>query len=331
MRVLLKEVSEMTEKIKPVNPNASPEAVKLLRYLYRISGKKTLTGQHDFLGRMSVVTEKVKEITGKYPAVWGSDFGFSDERHDIDNIKYRICLADEIKKQYDSGAIITMTYHQANPVIGEPCLFEGGVISKLTDQQWKDLITPGTKIYDAWQKQMDIVAEILKKVQEAHIPVLFRPYHEMNGDWFWWGGRKGPEGYVALYKQLFHYFTEHHKLNNLLWVWASDRPWLGVEEFYPGDEYVDVLGSDIYPLKDHPEVYRQEWYERMVALAKNKPLALSEFSVLPSEEILEKQPRWVWMMAWADLLLNSNTTEEIIRIYNSKRTLTREKIPKTLR
>jgi mannan endo-1,4-beta-mannosidase len=315
-------------KMTPVNPNASPEAEKLLKFLYSISGKKTLTGQHDYLGRMSIITDKVKEITGKYPAVWGSDFGFSDERHDIDNIKYRVRLADEIKKQHGSGAIITMTYHQANPVIGEPCLFEGGVISKLTDEQWKDLLTPGTKIFNAWQKQMDIVAEILKKVQKANIPVLFRSYHEMNGDWFWWCGRKGPDGNMALYKQLFHYFTEHHRLNNMLWVWSPNRPWLGVEEFYPGDEYVDVLGSDIYPVKDHPEVYRQEWYSRMVGLAKNKPLALTEFSVLPSEKTLRKQPRWVWMMAWTDLLLKSNTEETIKKIYDSKRTLTREDLPK---
>ncbi len=318
----------MVKTVNPVNPTASPEAAKLLKYVYSISGKKTLTGQHEFMGRMSVVTDKINEITGKLPAVWGSDFGFSDERHDIDNIKYRARLVDEIKKQHDSGAIITMTYHQANPVIGEPCLFENGVISKLTDQQWKDLTTPKTELYEAWRKQMDIVAEILKKVQEARIPVLFRPYHEMNGDWFWWGGRKGPEGYVALYKQLFHYFTEHHELNNLLWVWASDKPWPGVEEFYPSDEYVDILGSDIYPVKDHPEIYRQEWYERMVSLAKNKPLALSEFSVLPSDETLKKQPRWVWMMAWADLLLQANTKEEILRIYNSPKTLTRENLPK---
>jgi mannan endo-1,4-beta-mannosidase len=321
----------MVKIVNPVNPKTCPEAVKLLKFIYSISGKKTLTGQHEFMGRMSVITDKIKEITGKCPAVWGSDFGFSDERHDIDNIKYRVRLVDEIKKQHDSGAIITMTYHQANPVIGEPCLFENGVISKLTDQQWKNLTTPGTEIYKAWRKQMDIVAEILKKVQEAHIPVLFRPYHEMNGDWFWWGGRKGPEGYVALYRQLFHYFTEHHELNNLLWVWASDRPWLGVEDFYPGDDYVDVLGSDIYPVKDHPEIYRQEWYERMVSLAKNKPLALSEFSVLPTDETLKKQPRWVWMMAWADLLLQTNTKEEILRIYNSPKTLTRKNLPKRMK
>jgi mannan endo-1,4-beta-mannosidase len=317
----------MNENIKTANPNTSPEAKNVLKYLYQISGKQTLTAQHDFLGRMSLVTDTVKVMTDDYPAIWGSDFGFSDERHDIDNVKYRPLLVDEIKKQYKSGAIITMTCHQANPVIGEPCLFETGVISKLTDEQWKDLLTPGTEIYKAWEKQMDIVADILSKVQNAHIPVLFRPYHEMNGTWFWWGGRKGPEGYIALYKQLFHYFTEHHHLNNLIWVWASDRPWEGVEEYYPGDEYVDVLGSDIYPLKESTEVFRQEWYDHMVALANDKPLALSECSVLPSLEILEKQPRWVLMMPWVESLTKANTQEQILKIYHSEKTITRSKLP----
>jgi len=77
----------MVKTISPVNPKATPEAKKLLEYIYSVSGKKTMTGQHEFMGRMSVVTDKIREITGKLPAVWGSDFGFSDERHDIDNIK----------------------------------------------------------------------------------------------------------------------------------------------------------------------------------------------------------------------------------------------------
>lgn len=279
---------------------------------------------------MSYVTDSVKVMTGDYPAIWGSDFGFSDERHDIDNIKYRAGLVDEIEKQYHGGALITMTCHQVNPTIGEPCDFRGGVISKLTDQQWHGLLTPGTRINTAWKKQMDIITDILKQVQDAHIPVLFRPYHEMNGDWFWWCGRKGPDGYTALYKQLFHYFTEHHKLNNLVWVWATDRPWEGVEEFYPGDRYVDILGSDIYPVKDYPEVFRQEWYDRMVALAKNKPLALSECSVMPTEEILGKQPRWIWIMPWSESIFRANSDENIIKIYKSKRTITRSQLPKDL-
>lgn len=312
--------------IVTANPNTTVEARDLLRYLYDLSGKRTLTAQHEVLGRMSVVGDKIGAITGDYPAIWGCDFGFSDERHDIDNIKYRSQLVAEIKKQHESGAIITMTYHQANPVIGEPCLFRGGVISELTDAQWKELLTPGTDLHGIWERQMDIVAALLKEVRDARIPVLFRPYHEMNGSWFWWGGRKGPGGAAALYVQLFRYFTEHHHLDNLVWVWSCDKPHPGVEEFYPGDRYMDVLGCDIYPIKGNPEVYPQEWYERMVLLAGDKPLALGEFSRLPDLSIFQKQPRWVWMMGWSGMFLEQNSEAEIAAFYHSPRMITRRTI-----
>jgi mannan endo-1,4-beta-mannosidase len=311
--------------VKPVNPEESIEARQLLNFLYSISGKKTLAGIHNYLGKMSESTDKAFEITGKYPALWGGDFGFADSTHDIDNIKYRPLLIDEIKKQYSRGAIIILTYHQANPAIGEPCHFEGGVESKLSDGQWKDLITPGTALYLAWQKQMDLFASYLTRLKDEHIPILFRPYHEMNGGWFWWGNRTGDTGYVALWKQLFNYFTKEKKLNNILWVWTTDRPWEGVEKFYPGADYVDILGSDIYPLKDTNVVFRQDWYDRMKMLAGGKPLALSENSVIPSEEILLAQP-WLWFMSWTSWGFEKNP-DDVKKIYNSAAVLTLENLP----
>jgi mannan endo-1,4-beta-mannosidase len=315
-----------TTSIKPVNPDESLEARQLLKYLYSISGKKTLSGIHNYLGKMSESTDKVFEMTGKYPAIWGGDFGFADSTHDIDNIKYRPLLVDEIKKQYARGALIVLTYHQANPAVGEPCPFEGGVQSKLSDSQWKDLITPGTQLYLAWQKQMDLFASYLVQLRDAHIPILFRPYHEMNGNWFWWGNKPGDSGYVALWKQLFNYFTKEKKLDNIIWVWTSDRPWEGVEKFYPGDDYVDVLGNDIYPLPDTNVVFRQEWYDKMKKLANGKPLALSENSVLPSEEILKSQP-WLWFMSWTKSSLESSPAEDAKNVYNSASVITLENMP----
>ncbi|MGA7719738.1 MAG: glycosyl hydrolase [Ignavibacteriaceae bacterium] len=311
--------------IKPVNPEESAEAGKLLKFLYSIYGKKTLTGIHNYLGKMSESTDQAFKITGMYPVIWGGDFGFADSTHDIDNIKYRPLLITEIKKQYTHGAIIVMTYHQANPVMGEPCPFEGGVQSKLTDKQWNDLITPGTPLYLGWQKQMDLFASYLVQLRDDNIPILFRPYHEMNGDWFWWGKRPGDSGYVALWKQLFNYFTKVKKLNNLIWVWTTDRPWEGIEKYYPGDDYVDILGSDIYPLKDTTVIFRQEWYDRMKKLANGKPLALSENSIIPTEEILHSQP-WLWFMSWTSWGFDKYASD-IKKIYESSSVITLENLP----
>jgi mannan endo-1,4-beta-mannosidase len=314
-----------TLSVKPVNPEESVEGRQLLKFLYSISGKKTLTGIHNYLGKMSESTDSAFKITGRYPAIWGGDFGFADSTHDIDNIKYRHLLVDEIKKQYARGSFIILTYHQANPAIGEPCPFEGGVVSKLSDKQWKDLITPGTQLYLAWQKQMDLFASYLTQLRDARIPILFRPYHEMNGDWFWWGNRPGDSGYIALWKQLFNYFTKVKKLDNILWVWTTDHPWEGIEKYYPGDDYVDILGSDIYPIKDTTIIFRQEWYDRMKKLANGKPLALSENSVLPTEEILHSQS-WVWFMSWTCWGFDKNA-EEVKKIFNSHSVITLENLP----
>lgn len=310
-------------KIKTANPSSSKEVRELLAHLHDLSGKKTFTGQHNYLGRMSLASDSIKDITGKYPALWGSDFGFADSTHDIDNIKYRANLVDEIVKQHKNGSLITLTYHQANPVMGEPCQFKGCVQSKLSDEEWNDLITPGTSLYNAWCKQMDLLAEKLKDLQNKKIPVLFRPYHEMNGSWFWWGAKPGEKGFKVLWIQLFNYYTYHHKLNNLIWVWAPDKPIHGLREFYPGDEYVDIVGCDIYPSQDTSVVFRKEWYDELVALAGEKPLALTECSIIPGPEILEEQPRWLWFMVW-DKLFKYNPTDKLKEVYSDPRYITLE-------
>jgi mannan endo-1,4-beta-mannosidase len=312
--------------VHPVNPNASREARMLLKYLYSIEGKYTLSGMHNVLGKMSEYYDSVYLITGKHPAIWGGDFGFADSTHDIDNIKYRPLLVPEIEKQYHAGAIIVMTYHQANPIIGEPCNFIGGVQSKLTDQQWKDLLTPGTIIYEAWRRQMDKLATVFLELRNNHIPIIFRPYHEANGSWFWWGGRPGDGGSSALYRQLFDYFTKKWKLTNILWAWTPDKPWPGISDFYPGSQYVDILGSDIYPMRDTNVIYRQQWYDTMKAIAAGKPLALTENSAVLADSILQHQP-WLWFMSWGNLLFYSNNMQAIRDLYANKKVLSREDLP----
>lgn len=314
---------------RPIDPQATPEARQLLRYLYQLQGRKTLSGMHNVLGRMSAASDQVQRLTGHYPAIWGGDFGFADSTHDIDNIKYRPLLVPEIKKQHARGALIVLSYHQANPALGEPCPFEGGIISKLSDAQWQELLTPGTVLYQKWAAQMDLLASHLQQLQAAHIPVIFRPYHEMNGNWFWWGGRPGARGYQALWRQLYQYYTGHHHLHNILWAWTPDKPQPGVEDYFPGRDQVDVLGTDIYPRKDSTVVYPQRWYATMHRLAAGKPLALTECSVLVPPALLAQQP-YVWFMSWGEMLFNANSEADIKRTYQDGRILNADAVPRKL-
>ncbi len=95
--------------------------------------------------------------------------------------------------------------------------------------------------YDLLMKDIDVIANELLRLQEAGVPILWRPLHEASGGWFWWGA-SGSDAYIELYKLLYERLTNEYQLNNLIWVWnGQDKDW------YPGDEYVDIIGEDIYP------------------------------------------------------------------------------------
>ena len=187
--------------IKPVTPNASPEAVALLKYIHSISGQHTLTGQHNYPTTKDASTLGAAEAWGKTPAIFGQDFGFA-KPGDKDAVAARPEMIAEVKRQYEKGSIIALCWHAVPPTADEPVIFRSKpgapaatkldtVQGQLTDEQWNELITPGTKLNNHWCDQVDVIAGYLKQLQEAHIPVLWRPYHEMNGNWFWWGGRRG--------------------------------------------------------------------------------------------------------------------------------------------
>lgn len=300
----------------PVNPKATREAKDLLKFLYSTYGKSTLTGQHNQMFHMSEPSEKIRAVSGKYPLIWGGEWGFSDERHDIDNIKYRPKLLDEIRRHHKQGQIIVMTYHQASPTIGEPCDFRGGVQVKLTAKEWDDILDPGTKLNTVLLEHIDRLAEAFKTLQKERIPVIFRPYHEMNGGWFWWGGN--PDRFKRLWALIYDRYTNFHKLNNLLWAWNPDKPYAGVENFFPGHDTVDLFGTDIYPARDRKETYPQEWFDRMKGLAGDKPLALSENSEIPDPATFDKQP-WAYYMGWDNLVFSANKDDKIKAFYNHEK------------
>ncbi len=338
---------------QPVNINASPEARTLLNFLYNIQGKYTLSGQHNFINRVSKYSDEVYRITGKYPVIWGSDFSFFVEGEDYarfghcgpgnlsdpsDSIDFLDITIDEVRQnmiheaiqKYQEGYIITLMWHCCFPTEGDHC--EGHNIwameNRPSAETWKELTTPGTTLNDQWKAQVDNIAGYLKQLQEANVPVLWRPYHEMNGVWFWWCNHKGEDGFSRLWHMMFEYFTEHHKLNNLIWVWNTNAPRdipgdeaFDYELFYPGDDYVDVLAADVYR-KD----YKQSHHDDLRELAKGKPIALGEVGELPAPETIENQPYWEWFMSWGPLLTWINEEETIREIYDLPRVLTLDEI-----
>ena len=305
---------------QPVNPHASPEARALLAYLDSISGQGTITGQHNFPNDGSRWTDRAYDLTAKYPGLFGEDFGFS-AGDDKDSVLSRPAMIEEVKRQYKNGAVIALTWHAVRPTDDEPVTFHDSVQGHLTDYEWHQLLTPGSALNKRWCDQVDVIAGYLRQLRDAHVPVLFRPYHEVNGNWFWWGYRPGKDGSAALYRQIFDRFVNVHHLDNLVWVWNVNAPGGSagpIVDYYPGAAYADVVTMDIYG------EFKQEYYDSMIALAAGKPIALAEVGGLPSVQVLAQQPRWTYFMVWSGLLEGSSAPDLIQSIYHAPQTINRD-------
>jgi mannan endo-1,4-beta-mannosidase len=344
---------EKKKYIPLVNKNATEKTQKLYNFIQDISGKYTLAGQHEYCGKGSVYNNQLEQLTGKKAIIWGSDFSWcvlgesaKNYQHcgplnltapatpfetlDITMEEARDLLIAEVEKRYAEGHIITLMWHGCFPTDGDCC--DGSSIwameNRPSPEMWNELVTDGTPLNEAWKLGADKIASYLKQLQDKNIPVLWRPYHEMNGVWFWWCNQKGEQGFKRLWIMMFKYFNEVHHLNNLIWVWNTNAPrdrlndeaW-PYTDFYPGDEYVDILAADVYR-----NDYKQSHHDNLMVLAKGKPIVLGEVAEIPTTEILTSQPYWAWYMPWGWLHFTANDEALIKKMMNSEKVLTLDEL-----
>jgi mannan endo-1,4-beta-mannosidase len=300
---------------------------KSLNYLYRISGKQTASGIHNREPNAEPArwTNEVYAQTGKYPALWSGDFLFQ-----ADNINNRRLMIEQAKTQWKKGALINIMWHACNPALAQPCGWDStGVLSKLTDAQWQELITDGTALNRNWKSRMDEVAVYLRDLKNNGVEVLFRPLHEMNQGAFWWGGRPGPQGTARLYQITRDYLEKEKGLDNLIWVWnVQDFKTLSSDlaAYNPGKDYWDVLSLDVYWSDGNG--YTTEKYQAIEKAAEGKPFAIGECEVLPSVAELAAQPKWAFFMSWSELTFEKPTALPAVKtIYQSPRVVTLEAMP----
>lgn len=164
------------------------------------------------------LSNKVQKISQAYVGVHGYEMGAISGQSDATEAAQRKNVVDSAIRWDRSGGIVTMTFHEALP--GRPLTW-ANVQAKVSQAEFNKYVTPGTAQYNLLIADLDKVAVSLKQLRDAGVPVLWRPYHEMNGDWFWWGNKTN---FNQLWNIMYDRFTNTHQLNNLLWVWSPNAP-----------------------------------------------------------------------------------------------------------
>ena len=304
---------------KTVNPNASERAQKLLNYLSETAGKAIITGQHTQTNPMEEI-DYIREKTGKEPLLRGFEMlAYSP------NINYadatEPCLTEVYENRgtmetalnwaKETDGIVTLTFHWFSPLGGHDKSF----YAKNTDFDAKQILVEGTPERAAFYQDLDVIAAELQKFRDADIPILWRPFHEADGEWFWWGA-KGTVVAMKLYRLMFDYFVNAKELDNLLWVWNCP-----IAEAYPGDDFVDIVSVDIYLQKYEKTDYREQYEQLVQATSRNKTAALGEVGYLPDIELLaQSHTPWAYFMTWSKEFCigeQYNTTERLKSMYDS--------------
>lgn len=303
--------------------SAAPPNSRVMAYLNQISGSKTLSGQYNRQpnAQPALWTNQANTITGQWPAVWGSDFQF--ESAEIAN---RQTMINEAINQWNSGSLVTLSWHVCPPTMPEPCDYYSGVQSDLSNAQWTELITNGTTLNNAWKSRLDKIVPYLQQLKNAGVEVLWRPLHEINEQVFWWGNRQGANGSSRLF-QITKDYLDSKGLTNLIYVWNVDL-WTDPStypNYYPGANYVDVLSLDWYQDSAGNKFPTTAAYNAMVSLANGKPIALGEVGKVPTPAQLASQPRWAYWLVWAEYLTDQswNTNSSIQATYFDYRTVNR--------
>ena len=293
------------------NPDASQSALKLYNYICETYKNGIISGQQEstWMGSDQYEFDYIYEKTGKYPAIRGLDY-MSD---DFDGVNQRAI------DWYEQGGIVTICWHCGSDFSGS---WSECMNTKITD--WDAALTEGTEEYEKLISGMDKAAEALLELKEQGIPVLWRPFHELDGAWFWWG-KGGAENFKKLWVIMYERYTDYWELDNLIWVLGYSGNGRNYDDWYPGDEYVDIAGADSYNDGANGNLYTKV----CEVVGDEMPVCFHECGRIPTVSQLEDASAdWVWFMTWhTDHITGHNDTDDLNEIYNSEYVITLDELP----
>ncbi|EME74108.1 glycoside hydrolase family 26 protein [Bacillus sonorensis] len=323
--------------VNSVNPKAQSITKELMNWLAHLpnrSENRVLSGA--FGGYTSAtfsMTEanRIKNATGQLPAVYACDYsrGWMETANIADAIDYS-CNNDLIS-HWKSGGIHQISMHLPNPAFQS-----GHYKTQISNSQYENILDPSTTEGKRLDAVLAKIADGLQQLENEGVPVLFRPLHEMNGEWFWWGltgyNQKDNQRislYKQLYQKIYHYMTDTRGLDNLIWVYAPDANRDFKTDFYPGSSYVDIVGLDAY----FSDAYSIKGYDELTAL--NKPFAFTEVGPQTTNGSLDysqfinavkqKYPKTIYFLAW-DEGWSPAANQGASNLYNDSWTLNKGEI-----
>ncbi|MFE3454432.1 glycosyl hydrolase [Nonomuraea sp. NPDC059194] len=319
------------------DPSASTSARAVAAWLADLphrAGNRVVSGH---FGGYSGGTFNLQQIatlhdqTGQYPGVLACDYAggwhdngtSADWRDDYPTTVDHSCNS-ALVDWWKAGGLVSISVHAPNPVAPQ------GFRDRLAD--FAHLSDPSTSLGARWRDQLDQIAAGLRELDDAGVPVLFRPMHEMNGAWFWWGGQS-PAAFRNVWRAMFDYLTTTKGLHNLLWVYAPDCGPQQRTAYYPGPDVTDVVGLDCYT--NAPATLNG--YDELLTLGK--PFAFTEMGVgttgsfdyrLWIDAIRTRFPATAYFLTW-DSVWSPAANRHAAQLMNDPWTVNRGEIQLTAR
>jgi mannan endo-1,4-beta-mannosidase len=293
---------------QPIDAAATGETKALFSNLQKLSQKHILFGHqhatqygHGWYGEAD--RSDVKSVTGSHPAVIGVDFGGLSGRPDSMIEKEKNILRKNIADTYNRGGVTTVAWHFSNPASG------GGFY-------WRDtisvpavkLIIPGGSHHEKYKSILRTIADLAKSVKGNDgktVPMIFRPYHEFDGDWFWWGRAHCTiDEFKSLWRFTVSYLKDSLYVHNFIYAFSPDNRFNTEAQFlerYPGDEWVDMVGVDNYGDFGRDGRYNVEAGIKKLKIVSDYALKAGKLAAF-TETGLESIPNTTW---WTETLLKA--------------------------
>lgn len=317
----------------PVSPNAQPGVARLLSFLDGVQGNYIVSGQQEIAWDPSRENEDVNYIiatTGKSPAVRGFDF-------------LHYLLTPELRAQHDdteraiawaqNGGIVTFCTHlfvSIGSTNGQQHFYTPGANGNPqgTNFDIRQAVITGTPENIELLAKFDLMATELKKLRDAGVPVIWRPFHECGGTWFWWS-RHGPAPFIEAYRLMFDRYTQLHGLTNLIWVFNPVDSGTTMQNWYPGDNYVDMISLDVYPAAGTHPTYATESTQMRNFKNGRKVVAMSECGSIPDPDQLNSNTVWSYFCTWNGFEndLSRHTVAFLRKVYNHAKVITLDELP----